>query len=105
MIAEICNDDFEIIPNVVSNDHTATRTPGIAITVKGKVMDDNKLIIDHNGQEVAGSGVILFPPETVIDYQSKIRILKRAGIPNDQSSKEYIPKSICQYFSHKEVTI
>jgi hypothetical protein len=105
MVAEICVDDLQIIPNVVSDDHTGTRTPGTPVDVKGLVMDDNKLIIDHNGQEVAGNGMIMFPPETVIDYQSKIRILKRAGIPNDVATKEYIPKSICQFYTHKEVTI
>jgi hemin uptake protein HemP len=105
MIAEICVDDLQIITDTVSDDHTGTRTPGIPVNVKGLVMDDNKLVIDHNGQEVAGQGVIMFPPEVAITYESKIRILARAGIANDVATKEYIPKSICQFWTHKEVTI
>lgn len=78
----------------VSVDEWGSSTKTIEANVKARIENENRLVLDQNGQEVMGHGPIFIHPDYDIKYETRIRIKKRNGVSIDTPDKEYAIKRL-----------
>lgn len=78
-------------------------------TLNCRIEDENRIVKDREGNEVAGNAVIFLSYNANITYHDKINILTKNGSTFDQPDKEFLPLVISRYNNfmeqHVEVVI
>lgn len=84
----------EITRIAVTIDNYDVITESESDPIACRIKDNNKLIIDNQGQEVVGELLILYNKSYTFNYGDKVKIKKRWGNPYKQPDKKFIIKKI-----------
>lgn len=80
-------DEVDVV--LVTRDADGVETTTTVASVKARVAERHKLLIDKDGQEVAGSMQVILPLATEINHDSRIKVKKLDGVAYSLSSKEW----------------
>lgn len=92
MITDYLTDLIDIITYSYDADGVATST--LQASVAARIEDNNKIVRDVNGKEVAGQGPVIIDPSAVLSYKSKLKLKERNGVSTGIQDKEFAIKSL-----------
>ena len=93
MINSYCVDLIDIIDSAL-DDYGGVTGTSTQQNVKCKIEDYGKIILNSKGQEVIAETIIFVPGTYTVQFKSRIKLKKRAGVTFQNADKEYAIKKL-----------
>jgi len=92
MIQSYLTDTVDILTRTVDQWGASTTTTQAG--VKARVEDQNTVVRDQNGKEIASEIHIILGPDAIVNYQSFFKIKTRCGVTAEIPDKQWPVKKL-----------